>query len=82
MAEGLQSQSEAIHEAIRAYDESRQKELATKGDLENARLELKRDIEVVRAEIKSAELRLLKWQIGIAVTILLVMAKGFNWLGF
>ena len=93
LAEGMKSQSEAIHEAIRNYDETRQKEVVTKGDLENTRLALKKDmlemqlklekeIEEVRGEIKSTELRLLKWQTGIAITILLVMAKGFNWLGF
>lgn len=92
-AEGMRAQSEAIHAAIKNYDESRKRELVTKGDLQDTRLKLEKEIQEVRlevekvradltVEIKTMENRLLKWQIGIAVTILVVMAKGFNWLGF
>ena len=49
--------------------------MAVKADIEKVRAELKTDIEKVRID-------LLKWQIGIAVAILAIMAKGFGWLGF
>ena len=62
---------EAMQDVVRQYDESSRKELATKGDIQNVRLEM-----------KSMEMRLLKWQIGLAVAIIAIMAKGFGWLGF
>lgn len=42
------------------------------------------DIRVLRLERKEMELRLLKWQIGIAVAlpILTALAKSFQWFGF
>lgn len=46
-------------------------ELATKGDIQDVRLEM-----------KAMEMRLLKWQIGLAIAIIAIMAKGFGWLGF
>ena len=60
-----------LRAAFAAYDASRMKELATKGDIQEIRL-----------EIKALELRLLKWQIGIALALAAIMAKGFGWLGF
>ena len=59
------AQKKAIEEMVTA------KELATKGDIQDVRLEM-----------KSMEMRLLKWQIGLAITVITVMAKGFGWLGF
>lgn len=35
-----------------------------------------------RADLKEFELRLLKWQFGIALALAAIMAKGFGWLGF
>ena len=67
-------QVEAMQDVVRQYDESSRKELATKGDIQDVRLEM-----------KSMEMRLLKWQIGLAVAIMAIMAimaKGFGWLGF
>ena len=64
-------QAEAMRAAFAAYDASRMKELATKGDIQEIRL-----------EIKALELRLLKWQFGIALALAAIMAKGFGWLGF
>ena len=63
-----------MQDVVRQYDESSRKELATKGDIQDVRLEM-----------KSMEMRLLKWQIGLAVAIMAIMAimaKGFGWLGF
>lgn len=75
-------QVEAMQGMVKSYDEASRKGIATKGDIQDVRLE----IEKVRAEIKDTELRLLKWQIGIAVAIvvpiLTALAKGFHWLGF
>ena len=71
-------QVEAMQGVIRKYDEATRKELATKGDIQDVRLE----IEKVKASIKDTELRLLKWQFGIGLALAAIMAKGFGWLGF
>ena len=72
------AQAGAMRNAFAVYDAGRMKELATRGDLLDIRLE----IEKVRTEIKSAEIRLLKWLIGGWVALAAIMAKGFGWLGF
>lgn len=36
----------------------------------------------LQKEIKDAEMRLLKWQWGIALVLAAIMARGFGWLGF
>ena len=65
------AQSAALQRALDRYDEASRRELATKGDIQDVRLEM-----------KSMEMRLLKWQIGIAAATITIMAKGFGWLGF
>ena len=65
------AQSAALQRALDRYDEASRRELATKGDIQDVRLEM-----------KSMEMRLLKWQIGLALAIIAIMAKGFGWLGF
>ena len=35
-----------------------------------------------KTDLKELELRLLKWQLGIGLAIIVIMAKGFGWLGF
>jgi len=74
-ADALRLQSEAqaaaLQRALDKYDEASRKDLATKGDIQDVRLEM-----------KSMEMRLLKWQIGLALAIIAIMAKGFGWLGF
>ncbi len=59
------AQKKAIDEMVTA------KELATRADIQDVRLE----IEKVRSE-------LLKWQLGIGLALAAIMAKGFGWLGF
>ena len=76
------AQAEAMRNAFAAYDASRMQDLATKGDLREVELRLQKEIESVRTEIKAAEIRLLKWQIGGWVALAAIMAKGFGWLGF
>ena len=85
-ADALRQQTEAqrvaLQSALDRYDEASRRELATRGDIQDVRLEM-----------KAMEMRLLKWQIGLAVSIVsfmlagfgglaAVMAKGFGWLGF
>ena len=45
-------------------------------------LDVRLEIEKVRADMKALELRLLKWQFGIALALAAIMAKGFGWIGF
>ncbi len=72
------AQAEAMRNAFAAYDAGRMNDLATKGDLQEIRLE----IEKVRTELKATEIHLLKWQIGGWVALAAIMAKGFGRLGF
>lgn len=65
------AQSAALQRALDKYDDASRRELATKGDIQDVRLEM-----------KSMEMRLLKWQVGLALAIIAIMAKGFGWLGF
>ena len=75
-------QAEIQTEAMRIFtlelDEKTKKELATKGDIKDVRLE----IEQVRGEIQQTKYDLLKWQIAGWVALAAIMAKGFGWLGF
>lgn len=38
--------------------------------------------EYLDMRLHELELRLLKWQLGIGLAIIVIMAKGFGWLGF
>ena len=66
--------------------EEQKKELATKGDLREESNAIRADVREtelrLQKEIKDVEYRLLKWQLGIGFAIILIMAKGFGWLGF
>ena len=68
-------QVEAMQDVVRQYDENSRKELATKGDLRETELRLQTQMEKNKYD-------LLRWQIGLAVAIIAIMAKGFGWLGF
>lgn len=104
----------ALQPLLRFYEETAHRDLATKGDVMDTRLEIERvraevekvraetekvraelkveiekvradlktDIEKVRAEAEKNKYDLLKWQIGIGLGLVAVMAKGFGWLGF
>ena len=96
MREQLDAQNNAFLRLIENYDESSRKELATKGDVQDVRLEIEKvraEVEKVRAEVEKvrAELKtdiekvkydLLKWQIAGWVALAAIMAKGFGWIGF
>lgn len=86
----------ALQPLLRFYEETVHRDLATKGDVmdtrleiervraevERVRAELKTDIEKVRAEVERNKYDLLKWQIGGWLALAAIMAKGFGWLGF
>ena len=83
------AQAEAMRNAFAAYDASRMQDLATKGDVQEVRLEIEkvrsdmREMEArLQKEMRESEIRLLKWQIGGWVALAAIMAKGFGWLGF
>lgn len=78
------ARAEAMRNAFAAYDASRMKELATKGGLHKVEflhkveLQLEREIEMTRNEIKSTELRIIKWVVGtiITQTVLIIAVIG------
>ncbi len=83
-----ETQAAALQKAL-DKDEASRKDLAAKGDIQDVCTE----IQDVRLEMKSMEMRLLKRQLGIGAalgsfmfagfgTLAVVMAKGFGWLGF
>ena len=74
-AEAMRACVDAQQAAIREYDESPRRELATKSDVREAELRLQASIEKVKYD-------LLKWQIGGWLALAAIMAKGFGWLGF
>ncbi|WP_299394988.1 coiled-coil domain-containing protein [uncultured Desulfovibrio sp.] len=78
MREQLEAQRAALQRELDKYDEASRRELATKGDVQDVRLE----IEKVRAEVEKVKYDLLKWQIGGWLALAAIMAKGFGWLGF
>ena len=56
-----------------------------KVDIENTRVEVEKvraEVEKVRADAEKNKFDLLKWQIGIGIALVAIMAKGFGWLGF
>ena len=74
-AEAMRACVDAQQAAIREYDESSRRELATKSDVREAELRLQASIEKVKYDV-------LKWQIGGWLALAAIMAKGFGWLGF
>lgn len=78
---------------LRLIKEIETVKLVAKADLRETELRLLKEIEVVRKdmEVGLASVRkdmgklkydLLLWQLGVGITICLIMAKGFGWLGF
>ena len=77
-----ETQADTLRQVLEQYDESNRKALATKGDLRETELRLQKEIETVRREIEKVKYDMLKWQLGIGFAIIVIMAKGFGWLGF
>lgn len=72
-------QGEAMQGVVVSYDETTRKELATKGDIQDVRNELKQDIQDVRNEMAETKHEILKWMVTamIAQTALLVGIIAF-----
>lgn len=78
-------QANAFRDFSEIQSEKNKQDSASKDDIQLTRLEIEKvraEIEKVCAGIKSAEIRLLKWQLGIAVALAAIMARGFGWIGF
>lgn len=87
--EQAEFQASALQQTIEKYDETSRKALATKGDVQDVRLEIEKvraEVEKVRAELKTdiekVRYDLLRWQLGLALGLAAIMAKGFGWIGF
>ena len=78
----VEQQTGEIRRAIEKYDESRRAELATKGDVQDVRLEIEKVRAELKTDIEKVKYDLLKWQIAGWLTLAAIMAKGFGWLGF
>lgn len=76
-AEALaKAQKEAFNELVQAKD------FATKQDIVNAEVALKQSIAENKKDIIQMKYDLLKWQLSIGFALVVIMAKGFGWLGF
>lgn len=64
-------QANAFRDFSLLQDEKNRQELATKGDIQDLRLEMQK-----------MKYELLKWQIGAVLALAAIMARGFGWLGF
>ena len=65
-----EAQVEMLSDAIKKVEETRLQELATKGDVEIAKLELQKEIESVRKEIEVAKVDIIKWVVVTGIAIL------------
>lgn len=77
-----EAQISAYNNLVKELDEKTKHELATKGDVRESELRLQKEIEKVRAEMHKIKYDLLLWQFGIGIALAVIMAKGFNWIGF
>ena len=74
-----------VQRELERYDETSRQELATKGDVQEVRLEVEKvrtEVEKVRAELKTdiekVRYDLLRWQLGIGAAIVSFMLAGFG----
>ena len=79
MRQQTEAQRVALQTALDRYDETSRKELATRGDLQDVRNELKEEIQDVRNELKDTKHEILKWMIAtmVAQTALIVAVIAF-----
>mgnify|MGYP001783944823 CR=1 FL=1 len=85
MRQQMEAQRAALQTALDRYDEASRRELATKGDVQDVRLEIEKvraEVEKVRVEVERNKYDLLKWQIAGWLALAAIMAKGFGWIGF
>lgn len=66
---------------VRSYDEARRKELAAKGDIQDLRLEMKSMEMRLSEKIEANKHEILKWMVGtmVAQTALIVAVIAFLW---
>ncbi|MFN7095733.1 MAG: hypothetical protein ACK4M7_10250 [Burkholderiales bacterium] len=79
-ARQIEQLAEMIEEQNSKFIVLETKEPATKKDLEITKLELQREIEIVRNDIKKSEIMLLIIFGAGFLTMLGVLAKGFHWI--
>lgn len=70
------AQKDAFNELVKAKD------FATKQDVINLQVAMKQDITELKKEMLQMKYDLLKWQLGIGLGLVVIIAKGFGWLGF
>jgi len=72
---------EAMQGVVRSYDEARRKELAAKGDIQDLRLEMKSMEMRLSEKIEANKHEILKWMVGtmVAQTALIVAVIAFLW---
>ncbi len=80
--EQAEVQAEAFRFFAESQNEKNRQELATKGDIAEVNARLRETELRLQKEIRDTEMRLLKWQWGIALALAAIMAKGFGWIGF
>ena len=71
----LTTRIEQVNADLRTNIEKVRADLTT--EIERVRAE----VEKVRVDVEKSKYALLKWQIGIGLTLLTVMARGFGWIG-
>lgn len=69
--EQAEAQIKILQKALESQDEANSRALATKGDVQELRL-----------EIEKVKYAMLKWQLGIGLALAALLAKGFHWFGF
>jgi len=50
--------------------------------LRETELRLQKEIVQIRSEMQKVKYDMLKWQLGVGLAIIAVVAKGFGWIGF
>ena len=63
----MNAQLDKVNAVILKYDSDARKDLATKGDVADAKAELRKEIESLRGEVKDVKFDILKWMLGLFV---------------
>lgn len=65
--EVMNAQLDKVNAVVMKYDSDARKDLATKGDVQDAKTELRKEIEALRGEMKDAKFDILKWMLGLFI---------------
>ena len=84
--EQIRAELKSDIESTRAEVEKVRADLTTRieqvsADLRTEIEKVRAEVEKVRVDVEKSKYALLKWQIGIGLTLLTVMARGFGWIG-